>query len=406
MSTASSKSSWLLLWSKVLLIEAIAHFTYSTYPPCLPYHDTVEILLGRLVLSLELSYLKVEWEAVASFDSPVTWMQLSAMANRLATSLWRGCPTQEMGQCYLTNCVKAHVLRLSSWPSFFRWKSLPPNLTWNETWSLEGPTRRPARRSKARAEQTGKHASTCSAWSAGVCTYEVGANLMLHIFTHASHVAVSFRHWFGRSVNGIYIYIPYASEPLQFLGWSHKPRVKSWSPEQTRVFLYPAILKPICSWILAWKRCRSTREIPETFKTELGVDKINLRYTAFIFFVSFLCLFSLLNPTPFRSVFPTRRRTEFHLLSGPPVPLWNFKMGLPQFATIPSHFFSSFAKSLLSCKERYQISLSMQRKFQHHQLGSVCWLLWCAGLPEFLQSLLATEQVFFADLCQNTACLR
>ena len=168
----------------------------------------------------------------------------------------------------------------------------------------------------------------------------------------------------------------------------------------------PAILKPICSWILAWKRCRSTREIPETFKTELGVDKINLRYTAFIFFVSFLCLFSLLNPTPFRSVFPTRRRTEFHLLSGPPVPLWNFKMGLPQFATIPSHFFSSFAKSLLSCKERYQISLSMQRKFQHHQLGSVCWLLWCAGLPEFLQSLLTTEQVFFADLCQNTACLR
>ena len=144
-------------------------------------------------------------------------MQLSAMANRKATSLWRGCPTQEMGQCYLTNCVKAHVLRLSSRPSFFRWKSLPPNLTWNETWSLEGPTRRPARRSKAGAEQTGKHASTCSAWSAGVCTYE-GVNLMLHIFTHASHAALSFRHWFGRSVNCIYIYVPYASEPLKFLG--------------------------------------------------------------------------------------------------------------------------------------------------------------------------------------------
>ena len=130
--------------------------------------------------------------------------------------------TQEMGQHTLchktTNCVKAHVLRLSSWPSFFRWRSLPPNLTWNETWSLEGPTRRPARRSKAGAEQTGKHASTCSAWSAGVCTYEVGVNLMLHIFTHASHVALSFRHWFGRSVNCIYIYIPYASEPLKFLG--------------------------------------------------------------------------------------------------------------------------------------------------------------------------------------------
>ena len=45
--------------------------------------------------------------------------------------------------CYLTNCMKSHVLRLSSQPSFFRWRSLRPNLTWNGTWGFEGPTRRP-----------------------------------------------------------------------------------------------------------------------------------------------------------------------------------------------------------------------------------------------------------------------